>query len=176
MVRKICLITSLALSLNLYAQESCSRTATVNNQEILIDVNSNAKGEGLRYYLERDQKAKELLNKYQDANRNTNKFAYLGTAGVAMLIGGAAQSNENRSGLTGRNTLIGLGVTMIVVNFLVSRTIEYTNERLLQESINEYNKRNLPRIYFLPYKNQQSSIFSKPKSDSGLLAGLTFSF
>jgi hypothetical protein len=51
---------------------------------------------------------------------------------------------------TGNNkqTLLIGGATAILVNFLMSRTFEASNEKNLNNSILEYNKRNLPRIEF----------------------------
>ena len=39
---------------------------------------------------------------------------------------------------------------MILVNFFVARTLEYNNEQNLSRAIEEYNKRNLPKIFFYP--------------------------
>ena len=51
-----------------YCAETCSRKAIVNYQEILVDGGSNKKGEGLRFYLEKDKYSKELLDKYQGSS------------------------------------------------------------------------------------------------------------
>ena len=40
----------LILSYSAHSTDTCSRIATINYQDILIDTSSTKKGEGLRYY------------------------------------------------------------------------------------------------------------------------------
>jgi hypothetical protein len=135
----------------LRAAETCSRVATINYQEVLVDVSSKNRGEGLRYYLEKDEVAKGLLNEYQENNRPTWKSAALSTLGTAMIIGSFLRTNsgENET-LTNRNFLLFGGATMIAVSYLISKTNQYNNEYLLLKSVEEYNKRNTPKIFFSP--------------------------
>lgn len=51
---------------NAVAEKTCSRVATINYQQVLVDAGSNKKGEGLRFYLEKDPISKKLLDKYQE--------------------------------------------------------------------------------------------------------------
>lgn len=60
----------------------------------MVDVSSNNRGEGLRYYLERDPVSKQLLDEYQENNRPTWKSAALSTLGTGMILGGFLRSNE----------------------------------------------------------------------------------
>jgi len=145
------LILSVFLSAPIWAAETCSRLATINYQEVLVDVSSSNRGEGLRYYLEKDQIAKELLDEYQDNNRPTWKSAAMSTLGSAMLLGGLLRTNEGENEtLTSRNFLFFGGATLIGVSYLISKTNQFNNEYLLSKSIEEYNKRNTPRIFFSP--------------------------
>lgn len=139
-----------------FAAETCSRVATINYQEVLVDVSSNNRGEGLRYYLEKDQVSKSLLDEYQENNRPSWKTAALSTFGTAMILGGILRtgSGEDES-FTNRNVLIVGGVSMIAISYLVSRTSQYKNEYLLQKSVDEYNKRNTPKIYLTPLDTQK---------------------
>lgn len=133
------------------AAETCSRVATINYQEVLVDVSASNRGEGLRYYLEKDPVAKELLDQYQENNRPTWKSAAMSTFGTAMILGGLLRSNEGKEEtITGRNFLIFGGATLIAVSYLISKTNQYNNEHLLLKSVEEYNKRNTPRIFFAP--------------------------
>jgi len=133
----------------LRAQDSCSRTAMVNYQEVLVDASSSNRGEGLRYYLQRDPVAKKLLDEYQNNNRPRWQGAALSTLGTATILAGFLRSGEGQNEtFTGRNTLIFGGLTMVAVSYLISRTNQYNNEWLLQRAIEEHNKRNTPRIYF----------------------------
>ena len=114
-------------------------------------MSSSNLGEGLRYYLEKDQIAKELLNEYQDNNRPTWKSAAMSTLGSAMILGGFLRTNEgDNETLTSRNFLLFGGATLIGVSYLISKTNQVNNEYLLMKSVEEYNKRNTPRIFFSP--------------------------
>lgn len=134
------------------AVETCSRIAIINYQEVLVDSNASEKGEGLRYHLEKDPVAKQYLDSYQNNSAIRWPNALLGTAGTGLLLFGFFTSNSEDRQLY----LISGGAT-ILVNFLVARTLEVTNEANLNRAIEEYNKRNLPKIYFNPDSNLQGS-------------------
>jgi hypothetical protein len=147
-----------------FAAETCSRVATINYQEILVDVSSKNRGEGLRYYLQKDEVAKGLLNEYQENNRPTWKSAALSTLGTGMIIAGLLRTSGGEGdSITGRNFLLFGGATMIAVSYMVSKTIQYNNEYLLSKSVEEYNKRNTPKIFFSP---------TDPKHGMGLGVGV----
>lgn len=138
-----------------WAAETCSRVATINYQEVLVDVSNKNRGEGLRYYLEKDEVAKSLLDEYQENNRPTWKSAALSTLGTAMLIGGFLRSSDGKKdGITSRNLLLLSGASMIAISYLISKTNQYNNEYLLIKSVEEYNKRNTPKIFFGPTNPQ----------------------
>jgi hypothetical protein len=125
--------------------------ATINYQEVLVDASSSNRGEGLRFYLNKDPMARELLNEYQKNNRPTWKSAAASTLGTAMILVGFLRndSGENEA-FTNKNFLILGGMSLIGFSYLVSKTNQYRNEYLLLNSIEEYNKRNSPKIYFSP--------------------------
>jgi hypothetical protein len=132
------------------ANESCNRRAIVNYQEILVDGGAKKKGEGLRYYLEKDIHAKELLDTYQKRNEPTIWAAAGSTIGSVLIFSGLLQTNET-DGIQNRNTLLFGGGILVALSYLITKTIQYNNEELLKRSVDQYNKRNLPRIYFSPY-------------------------
>lgn len=139
------------LSFRAIADETCSRTATINYQEVLVDVSASYRGEGLRYYLEKDQVSKDLLDEYQENNRPTWKSAAMSTIGTAMVLGGFLRSDSKANEtFASKNVLIFGGATLIAVSYLMSKTNQYSNEHLLYKAVEEYNKRNTPRIYFGP--------------------------
>lgn len=140
-----------------YCAETCSRKAIVNYQEILVDGGSNKKGEGLRFYLEKDKYSKELLDKYQDANKPTIWSASTSTIGSFMILSGLLQTNED-DGIQNRNTLLYGGGILVALSYLVTRTLQYNNEEMLKRAVDQYNKRNLPRIYFSPYNNNSPGV------------------
>ena len=158
------------LSLPVFSVETCSRIAIINYQEVLIDANTSEKGQGLRYHLEKDPIALQYLNTYQKNSGIKWPSAVLGTAGTGLLLLGFFNSNPED-----RRTYIITGAATILVNFLVARTLEITNEVNLNKAIEEYNKRNLPKIFFNPenLEGSQSQIdFSKIKL--GLVQQWTF--
>ncbi|MBC7712837.1 MAG: hypothetical protein H7177_05835 [Rhizobacter sp.] len=144
-MRNFLVILLIFVSLPVFAVETCSRIAIINYQEVLVDSNTSEKGEGLRYHLEKDPVALQYLNTYQKNNSVKWPSAVIGTAGTGLLLMGAFSSNPED-----RRTFLITGVATIAVNFLVARTLEITNEANLKKAVEEYNKRNLPKIFFNP--------------------------
>ena len=128
------------------SSEICSRVAIINYQETLVDTNTNQKGEGLRFHLEKDEMAKRYLDKYQEGSEIKWENAILGTVGSGLIISGL-MSHSNRES---RKTFLISGFSLILINYLMAKTFEYANEDNLLKAIEEYNKRNLPKIYFKP--------------------------
>ncbi len=158
------------VTLPVSAVETCSRIAIINYQEVLVDANTSEKGEGLRYHIEKDPVALGYLNTYQKNSSRKWPSAVLGTAGTGLLLAGFFNSDSED-----RRTFILAGATTFIVNFLVARTLEITNEENLNKAVEEYNKRNLPKIFFNPEtpEGTQSQIdFSKMKL--GLMQQWTF--
>lgn len=118
----------------------------MNFQEVLVDTSSTQKGEGLRFHLEKDKKALSYLEKYQEGSQIKWHNAILGTAGTTLILTGLI---SNASPNNKQSLLVG-GASLILINFLVARTLEIANESNLLKAVEEYNKRNLPRIYFGP--------------------------
>ncbi|MDP7321345.1 MAG: hypothetical protein QF441_12085 [Bacteriovoracaceae bacterium] len=144
-----------------YANKTCSRFAVINYQKVLVDAGTNKKGEGLRFYLEKDSTSKELLDKYQEKNKPTIFSASASTAGSLLIMAGLLQTN-NSEGVQNNNTLIYGGAILVALSYLTSKTMMYSNEKILNEAINQYNKRNSPKIYFSPFQD------SKAKTGLGL--------
>lgn len=140
------------LSQSVSAVETCSRIAVINYQEVLVDSNASEKGEGLRYHLEKDPVAKSYLDSYQKNSAIRWPNALLGTAGTGLLLFGFFTSDSQD-----RQVYLISGGATILVNFLIARTLEVTNEANLNRAVEEYNKRNLPKIYFNPDSNLQGS-------------------
>jgi len=141
------------------ASEPCSRVAKVNNQEILIDLNSNQKGEGLRNYLEKDPISSMYLEKYRKGNEFHWYDAAIGTVGAALVAAGILANLDSKQ----RMATIISGSSLIAANFLISYTLKHGNEKNLNRAIEEYNKRNNPQINIGPlsYKNTQNIVAHK---------------
>ena len=137
------------LSVSTQAAETCSRVAVINYQEVLVDTNSTQKGEGLRFHLEKDATALSYLDKYQEGSQIKWHNAILGTTGTTLILTALVSNASDKN----RQSLIIGGASLILINFLVARTLEITNETNLLKAVEEYNKRNLPRIYFGPGNN-----------------------
>lgn len=135
------------------AVETCSRIALINYQEVLVDSNASEKGEGLRYHLEKDPIAKSFLDSYQANSASRWPNAVIGTAGTGLLLFGFFTANSQD-----RQIYLISGGAAILVNFLIARTLEVANEVNLTRAVDEYNKRNLPKIFFTPENNHQGSI------------------
>ena len=133
-------------SYSLFSEETCSRVAVINYQEVLVDTNTTQKGEGLRYFLEKDEVAKNYLDLYQEGTDMRWQNAAMGTLGTGMIIGGIFTNSSSSN----RQSLFLGGAVVMLVNFLVAKTLDQANEKNLIQAIDEYNKRNLPRIYFDP--------------------------
>lgn len=143
---------SIFMSYTLQANETCSRVATINYQEVLVDAGAGKMGEGLRFYLEKDPVSKSLLDTYQKKNAPTILNASASTLGSFMILGGLLQTSE-AGAITSKNTLIYGGALLVTVSYLAAKTLKYNNEKYLKQAIDQYNKRNSPRIYFSPYKD-----------------------
>jgi len=155
----------------LFGQETCGRIAYINYQEVMVDASSGQKGEGLRYYVNKDPIAKSYLDEYQSKNSFKWQTAAIGTVGSLMLVTGIFKvSSSDRSGMDRikdqKFWLIG-GSGLIAFNILLTRALESSNEDLLQKSVEEYNKRNLPRIYLTPFISD---------TGNGVMTGLSKEF
>jgi hypothetical protein len=146
-----------------FAVETCSRIANINYQEVLVDTSSNNRGEGLRYYLQKDQVAKELLDEYQQNNKSNWKSAAMSTLGTSMVLGGLIVSKQGPA----HDFMFYGGIGMMALSYIISKTNQHNNEYLLSKSVEEYNKRNTPRIFFSPTGN---------KNNLGLGMGLSQEF
>lgn len=136
-----------------FAADVCSRMAIINYQEVLVDTNTHQKGEGLRYHLEKDDVAKSYLDTYQKGTEIKWQNAVLGTAGTGLALAGLIiQDNSERK----KQYVVG-GVALLIINFLTAKTFEYNNENNLMKAVQEYNKRNLPKIYFGPSQSSYKS-------------------
>lgn len=141
---------------NAVAEKTCSRVATINYQQVLVDAGSNKKGEGLRFYLEKDPISKKLLDKYQEKSKPSLWHAAASTTGSLLVLSSLLQTDKD-SFLGNKNSMMYGGALLIGISYLTSKTKSFSNEKLLQQSINQYNKRNSPKIFFSP--NTQNNSF-----------------
>jgi hypothetical protein len=135
-------LTLISFSLEGLAEELCSRTVEINSQEVLIDLNSTQKGEGLKSYLEKDPQANSYYEKYQEGNKFEWQDTLLGTGGALAVLTGLSLGSQN----TSKNTFIIAGASMIALQFILGYSIKRSNETNLEKAIDEYNKRNFPKI------------------------------
>lgn len=146
-------MTIISFSLDCLADELCSRTVEINSQEVLIDLNSTQKGEGLKSYLEKDSQANSYYEKYQEGNKFKWQDTLLGTGGGLAVLTGLSLGSQN----TSKNTFIIAGVSMIALQFIIGYSVKRSNESNLEKAIEEYNKRNFPKINVT--ENEGKNIF-----------------
>lgn len=135
-------MTLIIFSLDCYSEGLCSRTVEINNQEVLIDLNSTQKGEGLKSYLEKDPQASSYYERYEEGNKFKWQDTILGTTGTAAVLTGLALGSQNSS----KNTFIITGAALIGIHFILGYSLKKSNESNLEKAIEEYNKRNFPKI------------------------------
>lgn len=126
------------------AVSSQRRFALINGEKVAIDTSTSQKGEGLRYYLEKDPIALEYLEQYTEGNRPNWYRVTLSTIGIGLIAGGALSTSN-------RDLLVGMGVGIFGLSFLYAKTREAEREEILKNSVIEYNKRNKPEIILAPY-------------------------
>lgn len=150
---KIIVLLSIFLANTVNASEkTCSRTAKINYQDVLVDSSSSIKGDGLKFYLNKDPIAKEYLRIYQENAKPSIKFAAISTLGLGISLAGLL-TDKTTNGILSRNSLIGIGIGVVLINLFVSKTYSYKNEKNLYKAVDEYNKRNRPKIYLTPIVN-----------------------
>lgn len=133
------------------AYEACSRIAVINQQEILVDPSNTRKGEGLRFHLEKDEIAKSYLTKYQETGQNYIRPAIIGTIGTGLILSAFISNSSSKN----RRALLISGSATLLVNFMITKTIDSGNEKHLIRAIEEYNKRHYPKIFLKVDENSQ---------------------
>lgn len=155
-MRILLIALTLLNATNSIADTTCSRIATVNYQEVLVDAGTGKMGEGLRFYLEKDPESLALLDEYQERNKPSPLTAGASTVGSLMILSGVLQSGDE-SFLGDKKTLITGGAILVGLSYLMTKTVRRNNERFLNLAIDQYNKRNSPRIYFTPVRDNNGS-------------------
>lgn len=156
-------------------KQICSRTADINFQEIVVDTVATKRGEGLRFYLEKDQEAKKLLDEYQLKSAPKWRQAALGTVGTGVLLGGLFYSDNNSNSFLKKSNLLIIGTSLIVINALMYGTSQRENETILKSAVDTYNQRNLPQIIFSPFQNQGEEARNS-KDTPGFYGGISKDF
>lgn len=154
MFMKVLIFTFLIYQIS-YGAEVCSRVARINFQEVLVDAGNGKKGEGLRYYLQKDPDAKRYLDIYQKKTTPSIWNAATSTVGSLFIIAGLIQTGNSKSQ---KDQLIFGGSAIIGLNYLINQALNRKNETYLQKSIELYNKKNSPKIYFTPVIDSQNNI------------------
>ncbi|MCB9060349.1 MAG: hypothetical protein H6622_02370 [Halobacteriovoraceae bacterium] len=161
------LLLFVSLTLKGWCVEICSRTAVINGQKILVDLNSGQKGEGLRFYIEKDEKALSYLNLYQKENQKKWPYITLGSITLGSFLALAVNDFDRSE----KNILIGAGILSLVFNISLNRFSSRQNEKNLIRAIEEYNRRNLPKIDFKSDTN-----VGRVHSQGGFSLGTQWSF
>ncbi len=139
----------------LFASESCSRTAIINYQEVLIDSANSLKGEGLRPYLAKDEEALKYLETYQQNARPSFKSSFLGSTGMLLSLLSFTTNSEHKAPWNSK-VLLTTGISLIFINYLFNNTLQKANEENLYKAIEEYNLKHRPKIEFTPEASNDS--------------------
>lgn len=135
------------------------RTVQINGESIAIDASTTQKGEGIRYYLEKDPIALEYLNQYAQTNKPNWKRIAVSTFGVGLILGSIIASNETDNIFLKRDTLLYSGLGIVALSFIFAKTKQGEQEIYLNQAIQEYNKRNKPEIIWSPQYHPENKSF-----------------
>lgn len=151
-----------------HAIEACSRIAMYNYQEILIDSTTSKKGEGLRPLLQKEPEALRKLEIYQKNADLKWPNAVVGSIGVGLIATSLALKESSA-----KSTYLVSGLTTMLLNFFISKTLEITNEKNLDEAISIFNK-NQPNPILI--KHQDGLSQTKDQLTSPFYLSLSFNF
>lgn len=115
--------------------QDCQRKAVIGNKKYVIDILSTKKGEGLRYTMQRDPFALELLEKYQHDSKKIKYAAYTGTPALILTGWRMAQADE-----VGKDLLFWTGITGILGSYLWGQMLSNSNEDTLENAVSTYNR------------------------------------
>lgn len=142
-----------------FANQTCSRLAIVDERNVLVDSSSLCKGEGLRPYLSKDPIALSYLDQYQEGLK-TNWFrAGMSMFGSSLILAGILTGSPTKKGLANKDVLIYSGIGLLGLSYILTRTHQAQNEEYLNKSILEYNLRNWPKIEFSPLLEKSQSAY-----------------
>ena len=138
--------------------QTCSRVAIYNNEEVLIDGHTSKKGSGLNKIMKSNMLAMKHLENYQTNNEMKIFNIASGTVSTASIFAGLLYTGSKAN----KNNLLIFGGLIALVNFLTTKTIEFYNERELDLAISEFNKTSDNKIRVIDKrvnKKVQNSIF-----------------
>lgn len=125
----------------------CQRFFVYKGETISCDSNIRLDGEKLRPIIKDVPAAVAELDQYQKNRLSVRNAAYLGTFGFVVALAGYFISNgmKQNGELTGdaiavRNTMVLGGGAVAVGSFLYALSFIKTNERHLDNAVNEYNR------------------------------------
>lgn len=122
---------------------TCSRIFSYHGKVLALDSGRKRDAEGLRPYLNGNSQAIELLNRYQSSLKAPPWPAYIGTFGIATMIGGniaIEQFEETRKHRAYyRWGVIALGSGILLSSYFYGQRKMRNNERNLEDAISTYN-------------------------------------
>jgi hypothetical protein len=122
----------------------CEREILYRGRTVVCDSPKERDGEGLRPILASVPESLAALDAYQKGRKAVNSYAYVGTAGLGMALGGYALSRtlDGDAALKARQIGIGGGLGLLAVGTVLGLIHLQKNEDHLLESIQIFNGRN----------------------------------
>lgn len=117
----------------------CLRMYTYQGKTYSCDSNLRSDGEKLRPMLEESPEAANLLDKYQASQQSLKTTAYVGTAGLILLIAGAVSGSPNAFL---RGSLLFGGLIVMEESFRYGYLERQRNEAVLGDAVQTYNRAN----------------------------------
>ncbi len=117
----------------------CQRLYVYEGKTYSCDSNLRSDGEKLRPILEQNPDAANLLDTYQASQQSLKTTAYVGTAGLLLLIAGAVSGSPN--GFLRGSLLFG-GLIVMEESFRYGYLERERNEAILGNAVQTYNRAN----------------------------------
>ena len=96
------------------------------------------------------------FDEYQEKSKPTILGASASTLGSLLILSGLIKTGENENSANTNRFLLA-GSALIATSYLISKTIQFQNEKILEKAVNEYNKRNDPKILITPQYRQDNN-------------------
>ncbi len=121
----------------------CSRSFIHKEQVYPLDSSRKQDGEGLRFLFKKNSESENLLDSYQKGRRSMGWYPYVGSLGIATVIGGSIYAGTiEGTAIEQRNIRIAFlfgGLAIAAGSYWLSKKNMASNEKTLENAIDHYN-------------------------------------